>query len=153
MFEGCAQLETKRAQEGLLRSPRSSSWTDHTRWTSWAVLVNFDAKRFRLIAWHLARGWQVPALGGRLARSMGFSSDEFFANYEAEGEPFPWSIRNDALPDGVARSPVTGDASATGGARIQGKGGDRSGIQMSKCRTGALTRVLSEIVFVAGRPP
>ena len=82
-----------------------------------------------------------------------FPLGELLGDYEAEGEPFPWSVGEDALPDEVARSPAAEGASAAGGASsVKAEGKDDRG-QGTKGKAGALTRVLSEVMSAAGLPP
>ena len=143
-LEGYAQLETKRAQKRVLGSLRSICWTDHANWTKQTVLVDIDVKHLRWVSWILADGSQIRSLSGRSAQLgdgysrnppdrdqlieqrskdlegrtgqlRGFSLDKFLGDYEAEGEPFPWSVGDDALPDQVARpAPVESTPGAGG---------------------------------------
>ena len=133
-----------RKNKKALGSLRSICWTDHANWTKQTVLVDIDVKHLKWVSWILADGSQIRSLSGRSAQLgdgysrnppdrdqlieqrskelegrtgqlRGFSLDEFLGDYEAEGEPFPWSVGDDALPDEVARSPAVDGASAAGG--------------------------------------
>ena len=56
---------------------------------------------------------------GRTGQLRGFSLDEFLGDYEAEREPFPWSVGDDALPD---FAPPAADAASTTGDRAASSG-------------------------------
>ena len=111
----------------------------------------------------ISKGGRVSFAGFRWMSSSGTTKQK--------GEPFPWSVGDDALPDKAARpapertpgagcsepefarSPAAGESSTAGGAKSVETGGKDGKSQQTKDKAGALARVLSEVMSAAGLPP
>ena len=156
----------------------------HLRWASWILADGSQIRSLSGRSAQLGDGYsrnppdrdrlieqRSKDLEGRTGQLRGFSLDEFLGDYEAEGEQFPWSVGDDALPDKAARpapertpgagcsepefarSPAAGESSTAGGAKSVETGGKDGKSQQTKDKAGALARVLSEVMSAAGLPP